>query len=214
MSSARTLFDLPLELADAILDCVDAPSDVLSLARTCKTLHALAVPDHLHYRHIFVRACATEGALWAHLAAHPRRARAVRVLRIGGKERVGPPEVISTTASLPDGVGLEPELEVARGTCSPGAVANRECVLRAQAALIKALRHMSGLQEVLWDSGEHAWYEHDDWVWHALRRAGAPLKRLRAGVTTRNAEFDNDGATVRADSSVCILFQPACHNGG
>jgi hypothetical protein len=91
-AASPLLHQLPPELLDALLHLLDAPSDVLALSSTCRVLYKLAVPAHLHYRHIAVRTTRELG-LWAHLSSHPHLARNVRVLRIGAsreEQRVPP----------------------------------------------------------------------------------------------------------------------------
>ena len=74
--------------------------------------------------------------------------------------------------------------------------------LQAQAMLSAALAKMTRLVAFFWDSEEAVWYEHDGWVWRALRAARPPLRVLIAANAARNIAFNTQGQATLADTVV------------
>ncbi|KIJ23976.1 hypothetical protein M422DRAFT_99930, partial [Sphaerobolus stellatus SS14] len=74
------LLDLPLELLEWAISCIELPNDLLYLACTCRALSKLVIPHHLEYRHI--RTDASNQTLWDHLASKPGLASRVHHLEL------------------------------------------------------------------------------------------------------------------------------------
>lgn len=195
---ASPFLALPHELTEAILGWIESPTDVLSLARACSLLRDLAIPAHLYYRHIDVASTSGELALWTHLARRPRLAQNVRVLGIGRLPRRVPPGAPVLVVESVDADAVQ----AAWATREIHDISDQRPEFKAQAMLTAALRNMTGLTSFYWDCEEDVWYAHDDWVWSALKAAGAPLRALIAGITTRNIVFDAQGHTLLADTTV------------
>lgn len=100
--SQRSFTRQPTELLDAIVSHVDSKQDLLSLALSCKRLHAIVFPRHFEYR--VIRGKVSSLRLWNHLIVNRSLARNVRVLevldeRATGKEVI-PSDIITTDTDL------------------------------------------------------------------------------------------------------------------
>ncbi|KZO92992.1 hypothetical protein CALVIDRAFT_285940 [Calocera viscosa TUFC12733] len=89
------LNELPAELLDIILCNIDDPTDVLSLAKSCRRLYAAAVPDHLPWRRI--SACEHDTSLFSLLASNKHVARGVRSMVVN--EPCEPAKLTSTSSA-------------------------------------------------------------------------------------------------------------------
>ncbi|KAF9490984.1 hypothetical protein BDN71DRAFT_1453680 [Pleurotus eryngii] len=114
----RSITRQPTEILDAIAFHIDAPSDLLSLALSCKRLHDIVNPRHLSYR--VVRCKPSSVSVWNHLATHRSLAQNVRYLivideRCSAGELKLPDGVLGTSdtdlESTDDGLGLHAKHE-------------------------------------------------------------------------------------------------------
>ncbi|KDQ56730.1 hypothetical protein JAAARDRAFT_98754, partial [Jaapia argillacea MUCL 33604] len=69
---------LAQELIDQIIDFVDAPSDAMALALTCRRFKAMLIPHHTHYRS--TRTSLSRYDIWDSFINRPTLARNVRDL--------------------------------------------------------------------------------------------------------------------------------------
>ncbi|KIJ40700.1 hypothetical protein M422DRAFT_256395 [Sphaerobolus stellatus SS14] len=72
--STSLLLSLPPELVESIAADIDSPADLLNLALTCKALHDIIVPFHLHFRKLSLNISKTSLALWSGIIVKPRLA--------------------------------------------------------------------------------------------------------------------------------------------
>ncbi|KIJ35173.1 hypothetical protein M422DRAFT_100027, partial [Sphaerobolus stellatus SS14] len=70
------LIKLPLELVQEIIGNIDKPTDLFTLALTCKSLSNLVIPDHLDYR--FIQCSPADTPVWQHLIKQPHLSRRVQ----------------------------------------------------------------------------------------------------------------------------------------
>lgn len=138
--SSSTQASLPLEVADAILDHVDAHRDLISLACSSKTCFSLVVPRHTEYRTI--RLSSKHPKVWKHLAHRADLARNVRVLLMDES-----PQRLSTSCNL----------ERYPTTLIPEDVdqsVSREAVAISEGSraehMVQAVRNMDSLQKFIW----------------------------------------------------------------
>ena len=100
--SQRSFTRQPTELLDAIVSHVDSKQDLLSLALSCKRLHAVVFPRHFEYR--VIRGKVSSLRLWNHLIVHRSLARNVRVLEIIDERTTGqeiiPSDIMTTDTDL------------------------------------------------------------------------------------------------------------------
>lgn len=100
--SQRSFTRQPTELLDAIVSHVDAKQDLLSLALSCKRLHAVVFPRHFEYR--VIRGKVSSLRLWNHLIVHRSLARNVRVLEIIDERATGqeliPSDIMTTDTDM------------------------------------------------------------------------------------------------------------------
>ncbi|KIJ40694.1 hypothetical protein M422DRAFT_256389 [Sphaerobolus stellatus SS14] len=68
------LLSLSPELVEFIAADIDSPADLLNLALTCKALHDIIVPFHLHFRKLSLNVSKTPLALWSGIIVKPRLA--------------------------------------------------------------------------------------------------------------------------------------------
>ncbi|KIJ43590.1 hypothetical protein M422DRAFT_105871, partial [Sphaerobolus stellatus SS14] len=76
---------LPIEIIENILSDMDSPADLLHLALTCKVLHDIIIPLHLHYRELNISMHPDPIELWHGLIVETHLARRFRVF-IGSEE--------------------------------------------------------------------------------------------------------------------------------
>lgn len=139
---------LPLELLDAVLACIDEPSDLLHLALTCKSLCSFIIPEHLYFRVIRCRVQDTR-ELWILLSQNVRLASRVRSLTVFGdyinlNERI-PPAYYLIVASA--------SLTVTGDVDSKGV----EIKLSNADLMRKALRQMKGLARFEFETVTLGW---------------------------------------------------------
>ncbi|KDQ63936.1 hypothetical protein JAAARDRAFT_27606 [Jaapia argillacea MUCL 33604] len=89
--ACASLLSLPDELTGEIIDAIPSPSDILSLALTCRSLEQLLIPSVLNYRHITLGVTKSL-PLWLDLARSPGLARNVRHLEVDYATFFGEPE--------------------------------------------------------------------------------------------------------------------------
>jgi hypothetical protein len=82
-----SLLELPVELLERIIDFIDYPKELLSLALSCKNLCYLVIPRPLEYR--FIETRADNFVLWQSLISNPSIAINVRILHISARIRRG-----------------------------------------------------------------------------------------------------------------------------
>jgi len=115
---------LPPELLDKIVEFVDKPADLRSLALSARIFHSIIFPHHIKNREI--RAYARDARVWERLLKHPCRASYVRVLEI-----------------IPETVGL---------TCGkPPAILNAYSRILGAQLLGLALPLMTNLRRFIWE---------------------------------------------------------------
>ncbi|KIJ40686.1 hypothetical protein M422DRAFT_101771, partial [Sphaerobolus stellatus SS14] len=68
------LLSFPPELVQRIVADVDSPADLLNLALTCKALHDIIVPFHLHFRKLHLNIRTAPLALWYGIIVKPQLA--------------------------------------------------------------------------------------------------------------------------------------------
>lgn len=181
-----SLVHFPGETLEAILGFIDSSSDILSLSLTCRSLHDLAIPDHLHYRVIQVPTVG-ETWLWERLVARPVLAKNVRVFRwnVPKQERRVPS---SGPALVPDRYQQLDDFE--------------KCAIKLQ----RALSIMTNLQAFEWDfftviSKVDSKFQisdrfpHGDWVFGALRNTNR-LQRLRVELDEHRLHFSSTTSRI------------------
>ncbi|KJA22167.1 hypothetical protein HYPSUDRAFT_215971 [Hypholoma sublateritium FD-334 SS-4] len=84
-SSLSYLNELPFDLKDNILDLIEEPRHLISMALTCKGWLSMIIPNHLEYRQLCVYWPGRQD-FWAHLALRADLANNVRSLRLTTKE--------------------------------------------------------------------------------------------------------------------------------
>ncbi|KAJ7159388.1 hypothetical protein C8R43DRAFT_1124594 [Mycena crocata] len=93
----------PPELLDYISSLVSSPSDLLSLALTCKSFHVVIVPRHLEFR--LIRCEARWQSLWNVLAQHPTSMETISALEIIDENSSSRSIVVPKSLGLDDQVG-------------------------------------------------------------------------------------------------------------
>ncbi|KII91384.1 hypothetical protein PLICRDRAFT_38129 [Plicaturopsis crispa FD-325 SS-3] len=158
--SKRTLTRQPAEILDAITFFVDSKRDLLSLALSCRRMHAIVCPRHMDYR--VVRAKASNVAVWNHLIVHRSLARNVRVLEVLDERSTEAPVVPKgIVASDTDLESTDDELTMHS---------------KQERFLVSALGRMSALQSFTW-SCNHSPISIDD-VWPTLLAKCASLATI------------------------------------
>ncbi|KIJ24128.1 hypothetical protein M422DRAFT_105524, partial [Sphaerobolus stellatus SS14] len=76
------LLFLPPELVEPIAADIDSPADLLNLALTCRALHDIIVPFHLHFRKLSFNMSKTPLAFWYGIIVKPRLARCFRTVHV------------------------------------------------------------------------------------------------------------------------------------
>lgn len=84
-SSLSYLNELPFDLKDNILDLIEEPRHLISMALTSKDWLSMIIPNHLEYRQLRVYWPGHQN-FWAHLALRADLANNVRSLRLTTKE--------------------------------------------------------------------------------------------------------------------------------
>ncbi|KIJ40698.1 hypothetical protein M422DRAFT_256393 [Sphaerobolus stellatus SS14] len=80
--STSLLLSLPPELVEPIAADIDSPADLLNLALTCKALHDIIVPFHLHFRKLSISTSKTPLAFWYGIIVKSRLASCFRTVHV------------------------------------------------------------------------------------------------------------------------------------
>lgn len=157
------LLDLPLETVDEIITYISSPSSLLSLARTCKALASLVIPDHLDFR--IIRAPLGRTELWESVLRDDLHAANVRSLTIQEEQRQR--DWDDAPSKIPPFTGLVPEARRDRAfEDGPGTLEVNQEVMPV---FVSAIRHMSRLYEFAWHSEASEKLSGMDDVWAALQ---------------------------------------------
>lgn len=76
------LLNLPTELLESILLCIDTAKDLLHLALTCKFLSEMIIPDHLNFIDIWSPVHERNKAIWRMLKTYPSLAKRTLKLHV------------------------------------------------------------------------------------------------------------------------------------
>ena len=160
---------LPSDALDQILNHLDDSSDVLNVALSNKTLHTVAVPQHLYYRDI--RSRLNNPTLWTWLS-RPDDLRAVHIRSL----TILPDQdfdfySINPNHSYDLRERLPPDFTPAERT---PLTSKRDIDLcrQSEASLISTLKRMSGLECFRWYRLPRPLLDSDDDIWTALQRLG------------------------------------------
>lgn len=154
---------LPSELLIKVVDLIDAPRDLLSLALTSHLLKDVVIPCHSEYR---VIRCRLNSGIWAHLAACRGLARNVREIEVIFDSDSGRPECAPSTlhdnstvvGATDDSDGVEQLVTALQFTehlkvfhWSSDLCINNERNRNAEAAVFKKLHQLKSLKYLSFD---------------------------------------------------------------
>ncbi|KIJ24467.1 hypothetical protein M422DRAFT_274734 [Sphaerobolus stellatus SS14] len=80
--STSLFLSLPPEIIEPIAADIDSPADLLNLVLTCRTLHDIIVPFHLHFRKLSLNISKTPLTLWYGIIVKPRLASCFRTVHV------------------------------------------------------------------------------------------------------------------------------------
>ena len=163
--SKHHLLDLPPETVDEILAHISSPTSLLAVARTCKALASLVIPNHLHFR--IIRAPIGRTELWKSILRDDLHAASVHSLIIQDEQTWDADE---TSSKIPPFAGLAPEARRERALGNgPGQL---DPYGEAVPMFVSAIRHMFRLNEFAWNRAASTNFKGMDDVWTALQELG------------------------------------------
>lgn len=159
---------LPSDALDQILNHLDDPSDVLNVALSNKTLHSVAVPQHLYYRDI--RSRLNIPTLWTWLS-RPDDLRAVHIRSLTILPDQGSDFYHINNHFYDLRERLPPDFTPAERiplSCN----LDFDLCRQSEASLISTLKRMSGLERFRWYCLPRPLFVSDDDIWTALQSLG------------------------------------------